>query len=337
MKEVRVPGAGSGVLEQEGFGFDVKLGGPAAKSGLPQGWSQFESRLESGKKTVSGGISANPTANGTKVSAWVEGPSAFGPENSRARGILKAVWDDKGATLDDVSLALHANEDDGLELLAMTARGRFDRAEGVLTLNASGEAPAPALIGLGPDGVRVTGLGGVGDLKVDAEFHGDAAGLSRWSSSLPPDLKGRWRGLVALRSGDDGLQFGSRVAVDALIWGHRDVSGGDLLKLDVRGLVAPDRGRLDLSEFSLRSRYLLLDASGRIDDPFGHRRADLAGKLVPEYEAISQWLAANIEPGAKISGRPRSFRLRGDLGAVGSESVERRPRPRDRRAPTSTA
>ncbi len=125
--------------------------------------------------------------------------------------------------------------------------------------------------------------------------------------------------LVALQSGDDGLQFGGRVAVDRLVWGHRDVSGGDLLKLDVRGLVAPDRGRIDLSEFSFSSRYAVLDASGRIDDPFGDRRIDLSGKLAPEYEAISQWLATNIEPGAKISGRPRSFRLRGDLGAAGSE------------------
>ena len=203
----------------------------------------------------------------------------------------------------------------------MAAWGKFDRAEGVLTLNAHGAEPPHALMALGPDGVRVSGLGGMGDLKVDAEFHGDASGLPRWSPSLPPDLRGTWRGIAALRSGDDGLQFGGRIAVDGLIWGHRDLSGGDLIRLDVRGLVAPDRARVELSEFSFRSRYAVLDASGRVDDPLGHRQIDLAGKLAPEYAAISAWLAANVEPGARVSGRPRSFRLRGALGSE-SEGVE---------------
>ena len=90
----------------------------------------------------------------------------------------------------------------------------------------------------------------------------------------------------------------------------------------VRASAPEGGGRIDLAELSIESEYVRLDASGRIDDPAGKRVADLTGKIAPDWRKINAWLAKNVEPGARVSGRERSFRARGALGVGGPEALE---------------
>jgi translocation and assembly module TamB len=72
--------------------------------------------------------------------------------------------------------------------------------------------------------------------------------------------------------------------------------------------------RLDVAEFLAMNAYGTVDASGRVEEPLGGRRIELNGKLAPDFAAITALLARKVEPGAKISGRPRTFEVKGSLG-----------------------
>ena len=67
--------------------------------------------------------------------------------------------------------------------------------------------------------------------------------------------------------------------------------------------------------------YARLDGSGTLEagsDASG-ARVDLKGSLAPDWEAIQADLQRDVEPEARIAGRPRGWRLTGTLGGPGSE------------------
>jgi hypothetical protein len=63
--------------------------------------------------------------------------------------------------------------------------------------------------------------------------------------------------------------------------------------------------------------YARIGGGGRIETAAGARRFDLKGSLAPDWEAIQANLRRDVEPNARIAGRPRDWRLTGSLGGRG--------------------
>ena len=83
----------------------------------------------------------------------------------------------------------------------------------------------------------------------------------------------------------------------------------------------PEADRIDLAELVLASRYGTLEASGSLSDLRGDQMADLRGTLTPDWNAINARLADRVEPGARVTGKPRGVTLRGSLGRVAREGA----------------
>ena len=70
----------------------------------------------------------------------------------------------------------------------------------------------------------------------------------------------------------------------------------------------------------MTSTFGTLDASGKLEQVSGDGLVDLRGTLAPDFAAINGVLAARVEPGARLDGRPREFRANGPLGLAGSRA-----------------
>ncbi len=110
-----------------------------------------------------------------------------------------------------------------------------------------------------------------------------------------------------------GATVADLVAMD----GDRRLDFGDPMSMSAE--VARSGDSLSIKAMSARIPYLSASGSGRVDDLDGSRRFDFQGELKPDFEAINAWLTRQVEPGAKLSGRPRSFRVGGTL--AGSDPI----------------
>jgi hypothetical protein len=86
------------------------------------------------------------------------------------------------------------------------------------------------------------------------------------------------------------------------------------VSLKGRATYSPEAGRLDLADLDLSSRYGRIHGAGRLDGHNGPFRYELSGSIDPEWDALAKRLAERVEPGAKLSGEPAPFRLKGTTG-----------------------
>ncbi len=93
--------------------------------------------------------------------------------------------------------------------------------------------------------------------------------------------------------------------------GDRRLDLGDPMSISAE--VARSGDSLSIKTMSARVPYLSASGSGRVDDLNGSRRFDFQGEMKPDFEAINGWLTRQVEPGAKLAGHPRSFRVGGVL------------------------
>ncbi len=70
--------------------------------------------------------------------------------------------------------------------------------------------------------------------------------------------------------------------------------------------------RLTLKTLEILAPYVRIEGSGSIDHA-QTAKVDLKGLIDPDWDALTQRLAARIEPGARIAGGPRPWRLAGPL------------------------
>ena len=71
--------------------------------------------------------------------------------------------------------------------------------------------------------------------------------------------------------------------------------------------------RLELDQLAFADSYGGLRATGRLEDLSGQMVANLAGTWATDWDLLSAELAAATDPNARISGKPRLFRLAGPL------------------------
>jgi hypothetical protein len=68
----------------------------------------------------------------------------------------------------------------------------------------------------------------------------------------------------------------------------------------------------------LNVRYARIAGAGSLDMTSEAPRVDLKGSLAPDWGAIQANLRRDVEPNARIAGRPRDWRLTGSVGSNGS-------------------
>jgi hypothetical protein len=85
--------------------------------------------------------------------------------------------------------------------------------------------------------------------------------------------------------------------------------------LDVEG----EHGSWTASRLELGIPYARVLGAGTLETANGIAKVDLKGSLSPDWETIQADLRRDIEPRARIAGRPREWRLTGSLGEPGAK------------------
>ena len=319
-------GLGPGPIRRDAARLDLVLGGPATASGLPQSWRDLKLGVHSGAVTAD--LAATPRDGGHDLTATARAPLTLLDRKHQAEARLIARWEGSGASIDRLRVALLPDEgakEPKAEPLALEVRGRYDRERGEIVLSPVSGARGDRAIALAPDGVRVVGIGRPGGLKATAALVGDVAAL-RPMVATPADLAGTWSARATAQATDEGLQLGGRLDLTDL---SRPGPAGQgrraegPIAVSMKGLYRGDADRLDLAELVLASRYATLEAAGTLAELGGRRLADLKGTLTPDWKAINGLLADRVEPGARVSGKPRPAWLSGALGAGSADEVLR--------------
>ena len=294
--------------------------GAADALGNPLDWQSSASNWKSGEFTAR--LQAKP--NGPHVAVTVAGPLQIGAVAVRAEGTFETQGAENGFTINPLVVTIRPDQkDDPRRPITFSAVGRYDREAGVLSLS-RGDDHSNALVALKPEGVRLSGLGGVGDWRLDGNLMGDLSALAPWVQSAPEGLTGVWSARGTGRSGKDGLEIGARLDVNRLSWGLGEKAAEDVdsFVVALRALL-PNGGKpLEVSELSLSSRFVTVEAAGRIENPGGTPIADLQGSVTPNWENVTSWLASHVESGAGVRGVPRAFRVRTPLGADWRRALE---------------
>jgi len=314
LRNVRLSGLGPWKVERDSATVTADIDGSADGSGLPKGWSRVATKLSAGT------VSAELTARGddASLSGRVAAPTKLGDRQALAEGRFEVRRDGNGYRFDSLAVTLSAGDaKTAPPPLRFSAAGRYDGDRGELVLSPPSKKGAkPAAVALGAEGLRVSGLHSGQGPRVDGTFTGDLSALAAWFPTAPEGLRGSWSARATGQGGDDGWQLGVRLDGENVAWGINPGpdATGETLGLAARALWPKGGGRLDLTELSLASRFGTVEAAGRVEDPGGRPVADFKGRISPNWETLSAWLAQHVEPSARVQGRPRAFQVRTPLG-----------------------
>ncbi len=197
LHDLRVTGLGPGSIHRDAVRFELALGGPATPAGLPQTWRDFRLGVASGEVTADITATARD-GGGNDLTATARVPVTLRDRTHEAEGRLTARWEDSGAAIERLRVALQPVE--GAEkagLIALEARGRYDRDQGELVLTPLPNGRGSEAIALAPDGVHVAGIGRPGASgrreRSSARSPRCARSSRRWATWPAPGRRARPR------------------------------------------------------------------------------------------------------------------------------------------------
>ena len=169
---------------------------------------------------------------------------------------------------------------------------------------------------MAPAQVRLGGLKSPGSAWLEVNLVGELAGLGLGANDRSRGLEGRLGGLIQGRQNADGWDVGARLQVHDLTRPGEQGKGQLLAEestASVRARVARKLDRIDFSELAIVTPYGRIEGSGPVTDLRGAPSFDLRGTFSPDWKALSERLARDVEPNASIAGSPRDWRLAGTL------------------------
>jgi translocation and assembly module TamB len=312
------------VAREAGARLDAHLAGPADAAGLPTGWSGGRVTLESGG--LHAALDAKARDNDlAEIHAEAQAPLTLAETPGHAWARLHARRDGEAWAIDAAGLGLEPQDGRDGATLALAATGRFDPGAGTLDLAAATAEGPPGGPSLAPEGLHVVGLDGP-HWRARGRVVGDVQALARWWAAWSGGEAAEVSGSVALLAeaagGEGPLEFSGRLDLPDLSWPADDgPTGPGPIALDVAGSYREDSDELTLTELRLGSELAALEASGLVRDVRGRRVADLSGEFRPDWEKLTQRLAARVEPNARIEGGPRPFHLRGPLDLAADDPL----------------
>lgn len=329
VRGLKVAGLTGEPVVRDSVRFDAAVSGPADPTGLPATWESLRVNAVAGPDKV---ILAGKVAGGvTSVSGSASLPVSFSQRDGRAdvalAGRMKPGPDGNPGLIEFDTLQASLRPSDpalaAAGSVAVSVRGSVDLVNDDLTLNPL-PLPAgfPTVVAVGPEGLKYHGL-----LKTPLTAKaakgvlvGDLAAVERllfvWTGREPGGYGGTARAQVGMGPGEGRLNVGLTLTVPDLSRPTSDGKGRrpeGPLTVAFGGGYAPDADRVTFDALSVTSRYARIDASGRVDEATGRRVADLQGTLAPAWEGVTALAAEMVEPGIKLRGRPRPFRVKGPL------------------------
>lgn len=304
LKDPRVAGLTTEPIARKALRLDAAGSGPADDSGLPAAWSQAKLTLVADDLNAGAKLSTRDPAQ----SILIEDLHLVVPMTAGGQFVARNA-----------------------EAIRFAAEGRYEPARGLLELRPSSGNPRSEPVALGLQGVKVQGLGGVGPLHIASELTGDLARLDRalawWTGSQPMDLAGSLTAKTGFAFHPNGeLTIAATLdSPDLSLPGApgapRRAFGPAILAAG--GSSPAGRDQIALKNIAMAFRYGQLHGSGSLIDPAGRRVVELQGTLAPNWTTVDPLMAQSLEPGARVRGEFRPFRVHGPLAAGGLVAVLR--------------
>ncbi len=326
-------------IERDLVKLDAKAEGDAHGSGWPRDWRL--TTIEASGGGIEGKVEVvnDQATKRLKLKAQGRADVDFKGRHERVEGEMIAIESQGAWTAPRILLSLKPNapggEKPGQDEAAVrwTGRGQYEPGTDLLTIESAGGERAAGGKGErvswidGEQKVSIRGLRSWPATEVEAAAKLDLASLSGLLAEPQAALSGGLDALVRIRPERDVWNLGIRLDIHEPGQTFKKAPqfkiDGDVT-LAATATYAPGFDRLDLAEFGVKAPFVQLDGAGSVLNATGHPELDLKGTLSPDWAAIGEQLARNVEPGARISGRARRWRLAGavpdnlDIDRVGS-------------------
>ncbi len=125
--------------------------------------------------------------------------------------------------------------------------------------------------------------------------------------------EGKARLLATSKPGGDRSEWTVDARLSDLAWSGTDGVVGrepSPVALTGRATYQLEGRRLDVAELALVTRYGSARASGRLEGLDGPLVLDLAGTIDPDWAGLAKILAEQVDPRAKLAGKPAPFHLK---------------------------
>jgi translocation and assembly module TamB len=328
LRELRLDGLPmAGRINRDLVTLVASTSGSAAKSGWPSDWRNLSVEARSGQ-TECKILAARHTATGNvAMNARARAEVSFRDRHDLLEGELSASWEKGSWSAERISLALTPKlggnrPGDGENTLRWSGRGRFDPASDELTVES-----APQVRGLqarqgtwiaGDQKIKVSGLSSWPPAEIEAVAKMELASLGRLLAPEDQSWSGQLDALVRARPDRDlwnlGLRLDFHDAAQISKGARRFKIDGDVT-LALKASYTPGVDRIELTEMGLKAPYFELDGAGSVQHVTDDPELDLHGMLELDWPAIEEQLTRHVEPGARITGRPRAWRLSGKVPA----------------------
>jgi translocation and assembly module TamB len=328
LRELRLDGLPVvGQIERELVTLSAGAEGGIVGSGWPRDWQNVTLEVKSGD--AQGKVAAaNDRSGRVNLSATCRADLSWSGRHDRALAELSALGDKAGWTADRIVLGLapikpdEANEIDKARV-RWNGRGRYDWAGDVLTVESAppsppgGEEAGQGTWIAGDQKVKISGLRAWPATQVEAAAKLDLASAGRLLAT-EEIWTGQVDALVRVRPDRELWNLGARLDLHepGLL---RSRKGSPRFKIDgdvsltANANYTPALDKLDVIEMGLTAPYVQLDGAGSILNLAKAPELDLKGMLGPDWPAIEKQLAQKVEPGVRIRGRPRQWRLSGKV------------------------
>jgi translocation and assembly module TamB len=331
IKEPKLAGLTARPIERDSLRLDFAIVGPdTAVTGLAGSWRAAWLDVKSDDLAAKFEADRADDESAIAVKAEASGVLALSSLMGQAQGRLAGRWAGQVLTIGEAHAAFQpgpadAKGPDGM--LTLTASGRFDAAAGTLDLKP--KTRSGDLLMVAPEGVRLSGLGGGGNIAVEGGLTADIPALDRalaaWAGTAPSGFGGYATvrgsaqvdgaaGRIAFDAKLDSADFSS-LAADGRTW-----TAQGPIALASRGTYAVADDRLEFADLGLSTRYGLFEAAGTLAEATGRRLADLQASASPNWDYLKALALGGLAPEVLISGSIRPFRVRGPLS--GSSTLE---------------
>jgi translocation and assembly module TamB len=315
LRDLKLEGLGPVSVQREAAQLHSRMTGPIAESGFPGALTS--ARIKATSAAAETELVADWRDEGADLSLRARLPLAKAERSANVDARFTGRLDGQQLDVREVRIELAPSDENTTRPLRLSAKGRYDRATGALSL-APLEKPSGA-VSLATDGIRVSGLG-TSTWSVEAALVGDVAALMRaqalWSRTEPSNVSGEWSGHLSARSSESQTRVGGRIDARNLSIIEGPVS------MALQATYRKSSDQLEVSELVVSSSYATLEASGRLDDMHGRQVADVRGSLTPDWKALNELLKSRIEPGAYLAGQPRPFFIKGPFSGEDNETVD---------------
>jgi translocation and assembly module TamB len=206
---------------------------------------------------------------------------------------------------------------DGATTLRWNGRGRFDPASDELIVESASQPPAGQGKWIGGDQkIRISGFSSWPATEIEAVAKMDLQSVGGLLAPADQAWSGQLDALVRARPDRDlwnlGLRLDFHDPAQISRGARRFKIDGDVA-LRMKASYAPALDRLELTEMGLKAPFVELDGAGSVQHVTGDPEMDLRGMLGLDWPAIQEQLTLHVEPGARITGRPRPWRLSGKV------------------------